>query len=587
MNAPAKLLSVNVGVPRDVAWHGQTVSTAIWKSAVDGPRLVRKLNVDGDAQGDLNGHGGEARAVFVYQRSAYDYWASELHRDDFVMGQFGENFTVDGLNDDEVCIGDRYQAGDALFEVTQPRVTCFRVGIRMNDPEMPALLVARGRPGFYFRVLKEGLVRAGDTIELVAKAADRMTVREIDGLLYLPQHQRDQLERAVRLPALSPGWRTSFEALLQQKSDGNGNLGLVSDIGAPAAWSGFREARIAGVTHETPDVVSIELEASGGVTLPVPSPGQFLVLRLQPPLVAQSAMRSYSICGVPSSTCYRLGIKREPEGIAGTYFVDKARAGDIVEMSAPRGSFVLQAGAEPVVLLSAGIGVTPVLQMLHALVDEMSQREVWWLYAARNGSQHPFRTEVRGLLASLPQGRSHVWYSSPTAEDLLGRDYDASGHIDSAEFSKLGIPTDAHFFLCGPPALLESLRAELTQWGASPDRLHAELFGSRPPITPGIAAREQPAPHQPLGEPGTGPSISFARSGLQVRWSSTPKSLLELAEACDVPVRWSCRSGVCHTCETGLIAGDVEYRPEPLERPARGNALLCCSVPQGDVVLDL
>ena len=161
----ARLLSVNVGLPREVEWRGQTVYTAIWKSAVDGSRMVRRLNIDGDGQGDLAGHGGEHRAVFVYQIAAYQYWASELSRDDFVMGQFGENFTVDGLADDNVCIGDRYRIGSALFEVTQPRVTCYRVGIRMNNPQMAALLVAHGKPGFFFRVLEEGGVQAGDVVE--------------------------------------------------------------------------------------------------------------------------------------------------------------------------------------------------------------------------------------------------------------------------------------------------------------------------------------------------------------------------------------------------------------------------------------
>src|SRR4029453_9262941 len=152
----ARLLSVNVGLPRDIAWKGRTVHTAIWKEPVRGRCRVGRLNLDGDGQGDLAGHGGEQRAVFVYQIESYRYWHEQLRRTDFVPGQFGENFTIEGLPDDAVCIGDRYQIGSALFEVTQPRVTCYRVGIRMNEPRMPALLTSSGRPGFYFRVLREG-----------------------------------------------------------------------------------------------------------------------------------------------------------------------------------------------------------------------------------------------------------------------------------------------------------------------------------------------------------------------------------------------------------------------------------------------
>src|ERR1700749_385187 len=164
------LLSVNVGLPQDVAWHGRTVRTAGWKRPVDGPRMARRLNRDGDGQGDLAGHGGEPRAVFVYQIESYRYWQEQLKRNDFVYGQFGENFTIEGLADDAVCIGDKLQIGTALFEVTQPRVTCYRVGIRMNEPRMPALLTSSGRPGFYFRVIEEGEVGAGEEIVKTGEA---------------------------------------------------------------------------------------------------------------------------------------------------------------------------------------------------------------------------------------------------------------------------------------------------------------------------------------------------------------------------------------------------------------------------------
>src|SRR5512135_204500 len=228
-----RLLSVNVGLPRDIAWRGETVRTAIWKEPVQGRRMVRRLNIDGDKQADLAGHGGEYRAVFVYQIESYHYWERQLGRNDFVFGQFGENFTVDGLSDEEVYIGDRYRIGGALFEVTQPRVTCYRVGIRMGDPRIPALLVSHHRPGFYFRVLEEGDVEAGDEILKVASGPEQMTVAEIDALLYLPGHPRRQLKRALRISALSPGWQASFRALLDGEP-GSGNAGL-TDAGPPPA----------------------------------------------------------------------------------------------------------------------------------------------------------------------------------------------------------------------------------------------------------------------------------------------------------------------------------------------------------------
>jgi MOSC domain-containing protein YiiM len=248
------LLSVNVGVPRDVPWQGKTVFTGVYKDSVAGPRHVSRLNVEGDRQGDLAGHGGEQRAVFVYQLDSYRYWERELGREDFVYGQFGENFTTEGLADGEVCIGDRYQIGTAVFEVTQPRVTCYRVGIRMNDSRVPALLVSHHRPGFYFRVLQEGHVEAGDEITKLASGPEQMTVAEIDALLYLPGHPRQQLLRALRIPALSLGWQESFRALLE--GSGNGNAGLVA-ASPPPAWPGFRRLSVTGIDHESDSVISI------------------------------------------------------------------------------------------------------------------------------------------------------------------------------------------------------------------------------------------------------------------------------------------------------------------------------------------
>src|SRR3954470_14570400 len=229
-----RLLSVNVGRPRDVAWQGKTVRTAIWKEPVTRPRMVRRINIDGDDQGDRLAHGGEHRAVFVYQIDSYRYWERELGRTNLVYGQFGENFTVDGLADAEVCIGHRYRIGAALFEVTQPRVTCYRVGIRMNEPAMPALLVAHHRPGFYLRVLEEGPVQAGDAIVKVADGPERLTVAAVDGPPYLPHKPRPLLERALRVPALSEGWKGSFRDLLRTQP-------------AAPAWPGFRPLRVTEV----------------------------------------------------------------------------------------------------------------------------------------------------------------------------------------------------------------------------------------------------------------------------------------------------------------------------------------------------
>ncbi|NKK88152.1 MOSC domain-containing protein [Rhizobium leguminosarum bv. viciae] len=583
------LLSVNVGVPRDVAWQGKIVNTAIWKTPVDGPRMVRRLNVDGDGQGDLAGHGGERRAVFVYQIDSYRYWQEQLRRDDFVYGQFGENFTVDGLPDAEVCIGDRFRIGGALFEVTQPRVTCYRLGIRMDEPEMAALVVRHGRPGFYFRVLEEGEVQAGDEITKVASGPEGMSVFEINALLYMPGHPRDQLERALRIPALSPGWRRSFQALIkQERKQGapTGNAGLTAASAPPPAWRGFRPLRVSRKVRESGSVVSLVLEPADGQPVAAALPGQFVVLRLGG-ASAPALMRSYSLSGEPSATHYRVSVKREAHGAASGYIDDELQVGEIVQASAARGSFTLRPGDTPVVLMSAGIGVTPVLAMLHVLAAEASRREVWWLYGTRNGREHPFAEEARGLLKALAHHHSHICYSSPDPKDRPDIDFDARGHLDAQALKSLNLPRDCDVYVCGPSSFMSDLTVGLAVLGVAPDCIHTEMFGAGPAMTPGIAVSPRRPPHLPAGLPGSGPLVSFARTGLNVRWEPTFQSLLELAEACDVPVRWSCRTGVCHTCETGLVEGNVGYRPEPVDAPADGNVLICCSKPEGDIVIDL
>ena len=298
-------------------------------------------------------------------------------------------------------------------------------------------------------------------------------------------------------------------------------------------------------------------------------------------------LRNYSMSGVPGPRTYRVSVKRETNGAVSSYLHDHVQAGNILDVSAPRGSFTLHSGDAPVVFLSAGIGATPVLAMLHALSSTASRREVWWIYGARSRAEHPFAKESRELLQTLVNGRSHIVYSKPGPEDKAGVDYDSVGHVNAELIDRLRVTRDADFYLCGPPSFLQQLTQGLKTWGADSIRIHAEVFGPEAPITPGIARSSRPAPHAPAGDRGIGPQVSFVRSGLTVSWGARFSNLLEFAEACDVPVQWSCRAGVCHTCECGLIGGGVDYQPDPLEPPATGNVLICCSTPVGDIQLDL
>jgi ferredoxin-NADP reductase/MOSC domain-containing protein YiiM len=555
------VLSVNVGLPKDVSWQGKTVHTGIWKYPVAGPAMVRRLNIDGDGQGDIAGHGGEQRAVLVYQVESFRHWERQLGRAEFPYGQFGENLTVDGLPDDEVCIGDRYRIGEAEFEVTQPRVTCYRVGLRLGEPELPALLVSHHRPGFYMRVISEGYVRAGDQIVRTRTGPGRLSVAAVDALLYLPGRDPDALRVAVGITALSPGWRQSFRELLEP------------DV-TRLAWSGFRELRVTDVVPESATVSSIRLTAPDGSGLPPARAGQYLTLRLTG-AGTPAPVRSYSLSSNSEAGTYRISVKHEPLGAGSGYLTAMVRPGAVLDVAAPRGAFTLDDGSGPVLLISAGIGLTPVLAMLHELAERRSDREVWWIHGARGPREHPLAAEVRDLLGALPHAHEQVFYSATT------------GRLTKDKLMTLGVPADATAYVCGPAAFMTDMQSALAAAGIDPARIRTELFGARPSINPGLTGSRARPPHPPAGPPGTGPLVTFARSGLTTPFGPERGSLLDLADACDVPTRWSCRTGVCHTCSTPLLSGAVAYYPTPLEPPADGEVLLCCARPGTDVVLDM
>ena len=584
------VVSVNVGLPRDLEWQGKTVRTAVWKKPVQGRVFAGRLNLTGDGQGDLQGHGGEQRAIMVYQLDSYRYWESYLGRSDLTYGIFGETLTVDGLADTDVCIGDRFRIGTGIFEVTQPRVTCYRVGIRLNHPEMPALLVSHRRPGFYFRVIQEGDIGAGDPIEKIADGPEHMTIAEIDALLYRAEHPIEAVRRALRIPALSPGWQGSMRALLEaaEKGNGSGNAGLSPLPVTAIAWRGFRPLKVIATTQESADVRSFELAATDGSRLPDPHPGQYLVIGLRAREEQPPVARIYSLCGPPNAGTYRIGVKNEG-GIGSAYFHEHVKVGELLDVSAPRGSFTLAPGSTPVVLLSAGVGVTPLLGMLHAAVasDKASPRDVWWIHSARNRAHHAFASEARSLVTSLGHGHLCVIYSRADAADRIGLDYDIEGHLTEPLLQQLGVPRDADFYLCGPSRYLADMQAILREWKIAASRMHTEIFGPAAPFTPGVVNAKSQAPHLPTGPQGTGPIVTFARSNISVHWNTRFNSILELAEACSVPARWSCRTGVCHNCESALIDGHLRYSPEPLDSPPEGIALICCSTPISDVELDL
>jgi ferredoxin-NADP reductase/ferredoxin len=420
----------------------------------------------------------------------------------------------------------------------------------------------------------------------VGDSKERMTVAEINALLYFPNHPPEQLERALRIAALSPGWHGSFQAMLHNSA--SGNAGLIPEAAAHPAAPGFHRLAVTSVDRESADVLSLTMQSPDGQPLPAAQPGQYIVLRLQAAATGAPIFRSYSLSGPLSARRYRISVKIELGGVAGTWLRDRLRAGDTLDASSPRGAFILQEADRPVVLLSAGIGATPVLAMLHALAATRSARQVLWLHAARDREHHAFAAEVRRLMLTLPHGRSYVCYSKPASSDRLGVDFDAAGHLSRSVLEDVGIPREADIYLCGPAAFMSDMKAALAGYGVPAERIHIEIFNGGESRSPGVVGAPKLNPHPPEGDTTSGPLVSFARSGIAAHWNaSVYQSILELAEACDVPVRWACRSGVCHNCESGLVSGAVAYGPEPLDKPAEGNILVCCSQPNRDVVIDL
>ncbi|HEY1829053.1 MAG TPA: MOSC and FAD-binding oxidoreductase domain-containing protein [Acidimicrobiales bacterium] len=575
------LLSVNVGMPKDVDWNGRTVFTGAWKYPVNGPRIVRKNNLDGDGQGDLQGHGGEMRAVLVYQLASYWHWQEYFDRDDLAFGNFGENLTVDGLSDEQVCIGDHYRIGTAEFEVTQPRVTCYRVGMRLGQPELPALLVSHHRPGFYMRVITQGLITAGDKIVNVKEGPGALSVADTDALLYLPNKNKRKLRAAVQISALSPGWQQSFHQLLSN-SDA---CGQPAPSSPDVLWRGFRTLRVTEVVHETHNVTSISLCAEDGSPLPIAHAGQYLTLRLAG-VGQQAPVRNYSLSGPVDAGVYRISVKAESGGAASPFLNESVHPGDSLEVAAPRGEFTLEEGNRPVLLVSAGIGVTPVLSMLYQLAGERSRRDVWWMHAARRPEEQALAAEAHRLLVSLPHARERIFYSTLRPE-YIKSEAAVAGRLGRDALESLDVPADATAYICGPTAFMDDIREALVAIGLSSGDIHTELFGATSALNPGIVGSTERPPHQPAGSPGSGPLVTFARSNLSVNFGGAGRTLLELAEACDVKTRWSCRTGVCHYCVTPILAGDVSYSPDPLEPPRPQEILICCSEPKTDVVLDM
>lgn len=567
-----RIAHINVSMPKTLQNGERTVSTGIFKQPVEGPVAVRFLNLEGDGQADLWAHGGSFRSVYAYPAEHYDYWASELRRDDLAPGQFGENFTVSGMLENEIHVGDRFRIGTAMVEVSQPRVPCFKLAIKMGVENFQARFLKEGRLGFYLRVLEEGQVSAGDRFEFTARDPNGMSVRAVSDLLYFDTDNLDATRQALSIGALSHGWKESFAERLQK-----------------AFRSGFREFVVKRKVPESASITSFHLEPKDGDPLSPFKPGQFLTFRLNIPGSDEPVLRTYSLSDGPHCPYYRVSIKREspppdmldaPPGLSSSYFHDRVEVGSILDVGAPRGSFVIDNDTDrTLVLLSAGVGITPLLSMLNTVAG--SGRKVWFIHGARNGREHAFGEHVRRLASEHDNVRVHIAYSAPDVSDVEGKDYDSTGRV-SIDLLKRILPFDDYaFYLVGPTPFMRDIFSGLCAMGVDDGRIHYEFFG------PASALRNSAKTFQKDVEVGDGGAeVVFSVSDVKTTWNGQG-SLLDLAESVGLTPPFSCRAGICHTCQCRVVEGEVDYDEEPLSPPDSGEALICVGKPKGRVVLDL
>ena len=563
-----RLKSVNVAMPKEIAHKAKTVRSGIFKQPVAGRVMLRRLNLEGDGQADLWGHGGSFRAVLAYSVENYAYWAAELGRDDFVMGQFGENFTVEGMPEDAVHVGDVFRIGGALLEVSQPRIPCYKLAMKMGIEGFENRFLASGRVGFYFRVLEEGEVGAGDNIHRVQTDPRRMTVRAVSEVLFFDKENLDATRKALSIQALSHGWKGSFEERLAR---------------------GFRAFTLDRKVVESETITSFYLVPKDGAPLPSFKPGQFLTFEINIPGRDEPLIRTYSLSDSHNPDHYRVSIKREPApsgsgdltpGLSSNYLHDSVEVGGTLCVKAPRGKFCLDSESErPVVLLSAGVGLTPMISMLNTIVETGTRRRAFYVHGARNGRELAMGAAVRALAAEHPNVDVHIRFSQPGADDVEGRDYDSEGRLDLGLLKQVLPFEDYEFYLCGPPAFMKSLYGGLRSMGIAEARLHYEFFGPAS-VLGEVAAAAMPA----TGSTGA-VEVTFARSGVKAAWDPAFENLLDFAEAHGLRPDFSCRSGICNTCRCEIEAGEVAYLEEPLDVPDPPHALICCATPKTDLVI--
>lgn len=577
-----KLISVNIAPSGPMTVQGEQIMTGFYKQPATGPIAISRIGAAGDARiacaTDLN------RAVFMYQSRYYDEWRRELARP-LTFGIFGENFTFDGPPDTEFCVGDVLQVGSAKVRITQPRFPCRKMTVRMGEGEdFPLRYLRSGRLGFFCSVDEPGEVRAGDEIRIDQRAkTHRIPLTEFSRLTYFEPDDEDGLERLLASPDLVPEWRIKVERLLRRAR------------GPEEGWHDYRPLVVSRRRLLSPDVVSFDLHDPIGKPLPAFDAGQFITLRLDVPNQAKPVVRTYTIVGrSDDDRGYQLAVKRElpplgqpslPAGVASNYLHDGVEQRATLMALSPRGHFVVEPGSRPIALLSAGIGVTPMLAMFEHLATCPLKRQVLFVHGARSGREHVYGSRVRQLVAKNDLLRSHVLYSKPGPNDVVGHDFDACGRLSTETLDDLLPSFNVDFYLCGPESFMRDMVRGLMSRGVPKEQIRYEFFGAGASLFEDeVDLDTLPDALDTNGRPIT---VNFARSGLSVPWKEGIFSMLALAERHGLRPSASCRTGLCAVCVCRIDGGDVKYVLQPLDQPRPDEVMICCAKPTTSVILDL
>lgn len=360
--------------------------------------------------------------------------------------------------------------------------------------------------------------------------------------------------------------------------------------------AGFRGLKVVAKIVESSLITSFHLQAEDGTDLPAFRPGQFLVFKIPSSDAKGHVLRSYSLSAAPDERGhYRISVKREPSagpglpvGLSSNYLHDSIGVGDVLQADGPRGEFTLdEASNRPVVLLSGGVGLTPMVAMLNALA-ERSDRRVLFLHACENGEVHALRGEIEDLVGKRAGLSAHYCYRTPSPEDRAANRFHSEGFVTREVMQSLLCLDDYEVYLCGPPPFMQAMYQTLRSVGVAKDRIAYEFFGPATVLdTEGKPKHVAPAAGAAPAPAGGAITVEFRKSGITAAWDDSAQSLLSFAEDLGLKPNFSCRAGICGTCISKIVSGDVTYFEDPLEELAQSELLLCCSRPKSPVVLDL